>query len=226
MTGRRARRRRRQQGRASRQRRAAAVELPCVPSLALTFSAVAAACSPAQALGLASVLGGVLTVVLVVFSDGALALMGAGPETGHVHELATEFLLVGAAAAPAALLMTVGQGAFRGLQDMRTPLAITLAANAINLGLDCALILGAGWGVRGAAVATTTAEWVAAVAYLACLWQRRDALGGLSPRLVLGERLGAAVEEMVPFLKAGGAMLMRTGLLLGTKTLASATAAR
>ena len=197
-----------------------------MPSLALTFSAVAAACSPAQALGLASVLGGVLTVVLVVFSDGALALMGAGPETGHVHELATEFLLVGAAAAPAALLMTVGQGAFRGLQDMRTPLAITLAANAINLGLDCALILGAGWGVRGAAVATTTAEWVAAVAYLACLWQRRDALGGLSPRLVLGERLGAAVEEMVPFLKAGGAMLMRTGLLLGTKTLASATAAR
>lgn len=31
---------------------------------------------------------------------------------------------------------------------------------------------------------------------------------------------------MLPFLQAGGAMLMRTGLLLGTKTLASATAAR
>ena len=131
-----------------------------------------------------------------------------------------------ALAAPAALLMTVGQGAFRGLQDMRTPLAITLAANAINLGLDTLLIVFLGWGVKGAAAATTTAEWVAALAYLGVLYGRRDALGGLSPRLVLGSSLRAAADEMAPFLKAGGAMLMRTGLLLGTKTLASATAAR
>ena len=109
---------------------------------------------------------------------------------------------------------------------MRTPLAITLGANAVNLGLDTALILGLGWGVRGAATATTTAEWLAAAAYLAMLFQRREALGGLHPRLVLGERLAAVAEELVPFVKAGGAMLMRTALLLGTKTLASATAAR
>lgn len=179
-----------------------------------------------QALGLATVLGGALAVALVAGSDGALALMGAGPETGRVHELATEFLVIRAAAAPAALIMTVGQGAFRGLQDMRTPLGITLAANAINLGLDIFLIMGLGWGVRGAATATTTAEWVAAAAYLGVLWARRDALGGLSPRLVLGSRVRDALAEMLPFLQAGGAMLMRTALLLGTKTLASATAAR
>ncbi|KAL4425326.1 hypothetical protein ABPG75_009342 [Micractinium tetrahymenae] len=179
-----------------------------------------------QALGLATVLGGILAVALVAGSDGALALMGAGPETGRVHELATDFLVIRAAAAPAALLMTVGQGAFRGLQDMRTPLGITLAANAINLGLDIFLIMGLGWGVRGAATATTAAEWVAALAYLGGLWARRDALGGLSPRLVLGSRVADALAEMGPFLQAGGAMLMRTGLLLGTKTLASATAAR
>lgn len=179
-----------------------------------------------QALGLATVLGGALTVALVAFSDGALALMGAGPETGRVHELATQFLVIRAAAAPAALLMTVGQGAFRGLQDMRTPLGITLAANGINLGLDIFLIMGLGWGVRGAATATTTAEWVAALAYMGLLYKRRDDLGGLSPRLVLSSQLADALAEMTPFLKAGGAMLLRTGLLLGTKTLASATAAR
>lgn len=131
-----------------------------------------------------------------------------------------------ALAAPAALLMTVGQGAFRGLQDMKTPLAITLAANAINLALDIVLIMGLGWGVRGAATATTTAEWVAALAYLGVLYRRRDELGGLEPRLVLGSAVQEALEEMAPFLRAGGAMLMRTALLLGTKTLASATAAR
>ncbi|EFN56963.1 hypothetical protein CHLNCDRAFT_51240 [Chlorella variabilis] len=179
-----------------------------------------------QALGLAMVLGTVLAGCLVVFSEGALSLMGAGPEAGRVHELATEFLVVRALAAPAALLMTVGQGAFRGLQDMKTPLAITLAANAINLALDIVLIMGLGWGVRGAATATTTAEWVAALAYLGVLYRRRDELGGLEPRLVLGSAVQEALEEMAPFLRAGGAMLMRTALLLGTKTLASATAAR
>ena len=47
-----------------------------------------------QALGLATVLGSVLAGVLISCSDGALALMGAGPETGHVHELAAEFLMI------------------------------------------------------------------------------------------------------------------------------------
>ena len=50
--------------------------------------------SPHQALGLATVLGGVLAACLVAFSDGALAAMGAGPETGSVHALATEFLTI------------------------------------------------------------------------------------------------------------------------------------
>lgn len=119
--------------------------------------------------------------------------------------------------------MTVAQGTFRGMQDMRTPLAVTLGANAVNLGLDAMLILGLGWGVAGAAAATTTAEWGAAGAYLWLLWARRDALGGLRVPVLLGP---GALAEFTPFLRAGGAVLMRTALLLGTKTLASATAAR
>ena len=119
--------------------------------------------------------------------------------------------------------MTVAQGTLRGMQDMRTPLAVTLGANAVNLGLDAALILGLGWGVAGAAVATTTAEWGAAGAYLWLLWARREVLGGLRVPALLGP---GALAEFTPFLRAGGAVLMRTALLLGTKTLASATAAR
>lgn len=59
----------------------------------LTASRPSLAC-PQQALGLATVLGGVLAVLLVTCSDGALALMGAGPETGKVHEMASEFLTI------------------------------------------------------------------------------------------------------------------------------------
>lgn len=51
-------------------------------------------CSALQALGLATVLGTALAAALLLWSDGALALMGAGPETGHVHELALEFLTI------------------------------------------------------------------------------------------------------------------------------------
>jgi Na+-driven multidrug efflux pump len=50
--------------------------------------------SNAQALALASVLGAGLAVCLVGFSEGALALMGAGPKTGQVHQLASEFLVI------------------------------------------------------------------------------------------------------------------------------------
>ena len=80
--------------------------------------------------------------------------------------------------------------------------------------------------MRGAAAATTAAEWVAALAYLGVLYQRRDALGGLSPSLVLVSKLSQTLEEMGPFCAPAAPMLMRTRLLLGTKTLASATAAR
>jgi hypothetical protein len=123
--------------------------------------------------------------------------------------------------------MTVGQGVSRGMQDMRTPLAITLGANAINLGLDALLILRLDWGVSGAAVATTTAEWAAALAYLGMLWHRRSVLGlgSSSPARMLAGA-AATTEAFLPFARAGGAVIMRTALLLGTKTLASATAAR
>lgn len=129
-------------------------------------------------------------------------------------------------ASPAVLVGTVGMGVFRGLQDMRTPLAITLGTNAVNLALDTVLILGLGWGVRGAATATCTAEWLAAGVYLALLWGRREQLGGLHPGSLLGPKAAQTLEEFAPFLKAGGAVLMRSTLLLGTKTLAAATATR
>ena len=65
-------------------------------------------------------------------------------------------------AAPAALLVTVGQGVFRSLQDMRTPLALAAAANAVHLALSLALIFPGAMGLTGAALSTSVAEWLAA----------------------------------------------------------------
>lgn len=181
-----------------------------------------------QALSVATVCGSLLSVTLLLGSDGALALMGADAEKIPVtYEMAKQFLYIRALAAPAVMLCTVGQGVFGGLQDMKTPLGITLTANAINLSLDIVLILGLGWGVRGAACATTIAEWTAASSYLYFLWSKRDSLGGVSAPIEMKQMsYSELLGSFKPFFSAGGAVLMRTVLLLGTKTMASATAAR
>ncbi len=55
---------------------------------------------------------------------------------------------------------------FRGLGDTRTPLIATLIANGVNIVLDYGLVLGRlglpAWGIAGAGVATSIAEWVGA----------------------------------------------------------------
>jgi hypothetical protein len=47
-----------------------------------------------QALLLAALLGAALWGGLAVGAEGALALMGAGPEAGRMHDLAKDFLLI------------------------------------------------------------------------------------------------------------------------------------
>lgn len=80
-----------------------------------------------------------------------------------------------------------------------------------------------GMGVSGAAAATFVAEWGAAAAYASAAFNQRDRLG-LSPFPKFSA--ATAADDFGPFLRAGGAVLARTSLLLGTKTLAASAAAR
>ena len=78
-------------------------------------------------------------------------------------------------------------------------------------------------GVSGAAAATFVAEWGAAAAYASAAWAQRERLG-LSPFPKFSA--ATAADDFGPFLRAGGSVLARTSLLLGTKTLAASAAAR
>jgi MATE family multidrug resistance protein len=66
---------------------------------------------------------------------------------------------------------------FRGIGDTRTPLYVTLGANAVNLVLDYGLIFGRlglpEWGVAGAGAATSAANLMGAAALLALFRRRR-----------------------------------------------------
>jgi len=169
-----------------------------------------------QAFTLAVLVGAAALVLLELFAVPLLRLMGAdeallGP--------ALAYLRVRALAGPALLLITAGNGAFRGYQDTRTPFLLTLGLNLVNLVLDPLFIFGFGWGIAGAAWATVIAQWAGALGFVwVLLVSRREALG---IRVVLPR-----LAELRPFLRVGWELLVRTVALTGTLILATAVAAR
>jgi MATE family multidrug resistance protein len=155
--------------------------------------------------------------LLQAFAVPVLRLMGA---SGELLEAGLVYLRIRACAGPAVLLITAGNGAFRGFQNTRTPLVITLALNAVNLTLDPLLIFGLGWGLAGAATATLAAQWAGAAAFVWLLFgPARRPHYGIELRM-------PAWASLVPFLRIGRDLLIRTGALVGTMTLATAVATR
>jgi MATE family multidrug resistance protein len=143
-------------------------------------------------------------------------LMGA---TGELVGPAVTYLRIRALAGPAVLFITAGHGIFRGYQNTRTPLTVTLALNGVNLVLDPLLIFGLGWGLAGAAWATVIAQWTGAVWFLwLVLGKRRVELGV--------ERTWPRLKDLLSFLRIGGELATRTLALIGTMTLATAIATR
>ncbi len=169
-----------------------------------------------QALTLAILAGTAAVVLLQAFAVPIVSAMGAH---GELRDSALSYLRIRAFAGPAVLLVTAGHGAFRGYLDTRTPLIVTIGLNLVNLVLDPLFIFGFGWGLEGAALATLIAQWVGALWFVELLLRRR--------RESLGIRLGLpGMRELLPFLKVGGELLVRTFALIGTLTLATAVATR
>lgn len=169
-----------------------------------------------QALLLALVVGGLATLTLEALAGPIVALMGAGPD---LSEPALSYLRIRALAGPAVLLVTAGHGAFRGYQDTRTPLMVTLALNLVNLVLDPLFIFGFGWGLRGAALATLIAQWTGALWFAHLLLRSRRHELGIRPRI-------PRLADIRPFLRIGSELALRTLALIGTMTLATAVATR
>jgi len=109
------------------------------------------------AIAMAAMIGVAEAVVISAGAGAATALWGLAPHS-PAHQQAVAFLATRALGAPFQVLLLTLQGCFRGLQDTRTPLAATLASNALNVALAPALIFGAGWGVRGAAAAIQSGD--------------------------------------------------------------------
>jgi putative MATE family efflux protein len=158
-----------------------------------------------QVLSLALLLGTFLTLLLWGLSQPLLHLMGTGNTGVVANDYATVFLVVRAAAAPAVLCMEASTGILRGYLDTQTPIAVLVLANLVNLLLDIVLVVMLGLGPMGAAIATTTAEWISALLFLSILagklpsvaqYRQRQQQQSLKSSLLSVEAL--SIPSMVP----------------------------
>jgi len=197
----------------------------------------AAATRAMQRASITSVACGAVLAVAMGYGAGAAA-DAMGVDGGGMRTLAVGYLQARAMGAPAALFNCAAQGAFRGMQDTRTPLAVVVASNGLNALLDPWLIFTLGRGVEGAGEATAIAEWCAAITYALLLWRRKDVFGGPADPAESREIVENGAEddgtllqdakkgweEWKEFAGAGGAVMMRTVALLGTRLFATSVA--
>jgi MATE family multidrug resistance protein len=131
------------------------------------------------ALGRGAVLALVIALVLIVLQTPliatGLALMAPAEA---IADLAGNYGTLRLLSAPAVLLTYVAVGWFIGRQNTRWPMAILIATNVLNMGLDALLIIGFDMASRGAALATVLAEYAGLA--LAFLGLRRAGLPRLS----------------------------------------------
>ena len=116
-----------------------------------------------QGVWLAFLIGVVLAVLGFVFAEPLVGAMGA---EGEVRQHALTYFRISLLGVPALLVGLAVTGYLRGLQDTRTPLAVAVGSNVVNLVLELVLIYGLGMGIGASAAATVVAQLGAAAVYL------------------------------------------------------------
>ena len=160
-----------------------------------------------DASGLAMALGGAIGCALALIGFvGLESAMHFMSDDAEIQSAAAIYLKIRLLGGPAILISMAAFGALRGLQDMRTPLAIALSQNALNIALDAVLIFGLGpipaFGIAGAAWASVVSQWLGA------LWS----IDAVRRRLGLPERI--RWRRARNLLRVGRDLFFRTGSLI------------
>ena len=165
-------------------------------------------------LWLAGIIGAVVLAAGWPLAPQIVHAFGGSPAvTGQ----AATYLRISLIGAPSMLVVLAGTGVLRGLQDTRTPLAVAVAANVVNVALNAFLVLGLHWGIAGSAWGTACAQTAAAAAYLAMVARGARRAGvGLAPDLT-GLRAAAVT---------GVSLIVRTIALQAVLIVVTAIAAR
>ena len=115
---------------------------------------------------LALISGILMAFVGLVFSKGALELMGT-PE--DVIGLSTLYMRIYFMGMPFFMLYNYGAAILRAVGDTKRPLYFLIIAGVINAGLNMVLVIVFGLGVAGVGIGTVFSQMVSCVLVLTCL---------------------------------------------------------
>lgn len=121
----------------------------------------------AQPLMLAVLAGVIIVALHEPLIALTLRLVGGN---ANVLAQANLFLQIRWLSAPAALANFVILGWLLGVQYARAPVILLIVGNVLNIGLDLLFVMGLGWKVPGAALATVIAEYATLLLGLWLVW--------------------------------------------------------
>jgi putative MATE family efflux protein len=167
----------------------------------------------AQGLWLASGLGIALAALVAVLARPAVELLGG---EGGTADLAVTYLRISSLGLPFALIALAGQGYLRGVERLRLPLVILIAANVANVGLELLFVYGFGWGLEGSAWGTVIAQLGMGAAFVAALLRapadtRRPSWAHLRPLVRVGRHIVVRTGSLYACFLLAGAVAARSG---------------
>ncbi|MDO4304910.1 MAG: MATE family efflux transporter, partial [Bacillota bacterium] len=109
------------------------------------------------------IVGVILSAVFLIFMDQILALCGASPET---WELAKTYLTIVSLGGPFVLISNCYSNVIRAEGQSGKAMMGQLIGNLLNVVLDPIMILGFGWNIAGAAIATVIGNVAGAGYYI------------------------------------------------------------
>lgn len=132
---------------------------------------------------LLAVFFGITSAAVLWYGVGSWILLGMGTDA-QVIPLAAEYLQIRALGLPFVLVMNAFQGLCLGKQDTVTPMIVCAMATALNIVWDIILVSQYHMGVKGAAVATVSAQFCGMVAMVLMVFRSRkyNGIGWALPR--------------------------------------------
>lgn len=162
-------------------------------------------------------LGAAITVVGVLATGPLVAAFGPEPA---VRDAAETYLRIAFLGSVPLLVMLAATGVLRGLQDTRTPLAVAVGGNALNIVLNLLLVYPVGLGIAGSALGSVLAQAASAAAFLVVVVRgARREHASLRPDL---PGIRAAGRSGVPLVVR--TLTLRAALLLTTYAVTSGAA--